>query len=472
MQGASSQQQLKTASLGVADIVFFVVAAAAPLGATLGVAPVVFASAGAGAPGVYLLASVILLLFAIGFAAMSKHVVSAGGFAAMATKGLGTNIGNAAAGIAVFAYVAMLTGIYGQFAGFSVDTLSSLFGLNVDWWIVVVVVIGVIALFGYHDVNMSAKVLGVLMILEVLILVIFDIAVIAQTEVTDFTVSTFIPTSLVTPGIGIALMFAFCCFVGFESTTIYGEEASDPSRTIPMATYVSIGIIGVFYTFTMWSLGLAYGHMNVQNAASTNMINFVFDANTKFVGEWSTKIMKILVLTSIFAVLLSFHNALCRYSFALSRSKFLPKSLSNVHPKHSSPHIASVCVTFVSLLIVGVFAIADADPILQLFMWMVGIGTLTVLVLQTIGAASVIGFTIRTRKIGFWQGIVASSIGGMGLAVVVYLAVANFDELTGAKTGLVTHLPWLVVVAAVIGYLNGLCKASTPKTGSVAPLSE
>lgn len=51
MQIEPTQPGLKPKSLGVSDIVFFVIAAAAPLGATLGVGPVVFAMGGAGAPG-------------------------------------------------------------------------------------------------------------------------------------------------------------------------------------------------------------------------------------------------------------------------------------------------------------------------------------------------------------------------------------------------------------------------------------
>jgi Amino acid permease len=51
------------------------------------------------------------------------------------------------------------------------------------------------------------------------------------------------PTDFTVPGMGAALMFAFACFVGFESTTLYGEEARNPERTVPRATYVAIGLI-------------------------------------------------------------------------------------------------------------------------------------------------------------------------------------------------------------------------------------
>ncbi len=325
MQIEPTQQGLKPKSLGVSDIVFFVIAAAAPLGATLGAGPVVFAMGGAGAPGIYLIASLVLLLFAIGFAAMSRHVISAGGFAELVTHGLGRAAGNAAGGIALLAYIAMLTGIYGQFAAFGADLALSMAGWHVDWRVIALLIIGLVGIFGYMDVKVSAKVLGVLMIFEILILLIFDIAVFAQTDANNFSWNGFMPSQIFTPGLGVALMFAFCCFVGFESTTIYGEEAKNPSRTVPLATYVAIAIIGIFYTLTTWCLGLAYANSDVQSVAGADMINFVFNANTKYVGALSTEIMKVLVVTSVFAVLLSFHNAPKSLSFRTG-SQQLPTS--------------------------------------------------------------------------------------------------------------------------------------------------
>lgn len=469
MQIEPTQQGLKPKSLGVSDIVFFVIAAAAPLGATLGAGPVVFAMGGAGAPGIYLIASLVLLLFAIGFAAMSRHVISAGGFAELVTHGLGRAAGNAAGGIALLAYIAMLTGIYGQFAAFGADLALSMAGWHLDWRVIALLIIGLIGIFGYMDVKVSAKVLGVLMIFEILILVIFDIAVFAQTDAKNFSWNGFMPSQIFTPGLGVALMFAFCCFVGFESTTIYGEEAKDPSRTVPLATYVAIAIIGIFYTLTTWCLGLAYANSDVQNVAGADMINFVFNANTKYVGALSTEIMKVLVVTSVFAVLLSFHNALSRYLFALARSSFLPRKLSQVHPKHASPHVASVALSITTVIAVGVFMLTNADPIQHLYLWMVGLGTLAVLALQTLGAAAVVGFTFKTNKCSKWQGVIAPTLGGCGLATAVVLAVANFDELTGAKEGIATLLPWLVVIAALLGVINGFrAKRDIPVTPAIS----
>ena len=62
-------------NLGVASIVFLVVAAAAPLGVIGGVVPLGLASGnGAGFPATFIISTVILLFFAVGFTAMTKYI--------------------------------------------------------------------------------------------------------------------------------------------------------------------------------------------------------------------------------------------------------------------------------------------------------------------------------------------------------------------------------------------------------------
>jgi len=449
--------------LGVADIVFFVVAAAAPLGATLGAGPVLFAIGGASAPGLFLIAFVVLLMFAAGLAAMSKYVVSAGGFAEIVKQGLGNATGHAAAGIAMLAYTAMLCGIYGQMAGFASQALDNYFDMSSNWKIIVLLTLAVVGLLGYLHVNLSAKILGVLMVLEVLILLVFDAAVLIQIPVVQF--GGLMPPALDAPGFGVALMFAFACFIGFESTTIYGEEARMPEKTVPRATYLALGLIAAFYLFTMWCIGMAYGTQTVQQAANDDLVNFVFSINTRYMGEQATAVMQLLALTSIFAVLLSFHNVLSRYFFALARSGFLSEILSRVHPRHQSPSAASLALTVWCLLVVGLFILFNADPIEHLFMMNVGLGVLSILVLQMLGAFAVVGYFCRNRKLArntsMLRGKVAPALGGVGLLFIVILAVRNFGDLSGATGGFAHYLPWLPAFAAVLGLINGKLRGTT-----------
>jgi amino acid transporter len=452
---------LKAASLGVPAIVFFVVAAAAPLAATLGAGPIVFTFAGAGAPAMYVIASGVLLLFGIGFAAISRHHTSAGGFAAFAARGLGRTAGYATAGVAVLAYAGMLIGLFGQFAVFAADLFRSLLGLDIAWQVIALVGVVVVGLFGYLDVRLSAGVLGVLMILEVVILLVFDVVVIASGGADGVTLDAFAPSNVFSPTMGPALLFAFSCFVGFEATVIYGEEARSPKKTVARATYAAVLTIGIIYTLTMFAIGLAYGSADVQQAAIDNPIEFVFAVNTLYVGEWSTFLMRILVVTSLFAVLLAFHNTLSRYLFSLGRARLLASAFGRTHKRFGSPSVASIALSVLTAVVLVAFILANADPFLTIYLWLVGVGTLGVLILQAAGAAAVVGYFLRNRgdSSGPWSSYIAPAIGGIGLVVTIVIAVVNFPLLTGVTEGPATLLPLLLVVAAVAGVIAGVVRS-------------
>ncbi len=452
----TSNDQLKAGSIGVAGIVFFVVAAAAPLAATLGAGPVVFIFAGAGAPSMYLIASIALLLFAVGFATMSRYVTNAGGFASFVSWGLGKRAGHAAAGIALLAYLAMFLGISAQFATFISDLMDRFFGVGIPWQAVLLVGVVIVGLLAYRDIRVSTVLLGIFLVLEVLILAVFVIAVFVQGGASGINLDSFTPGEVFSPTIGLALLFAFSCFVGFEATTLYGEEAKEPKKTVPRATFIAVISIGVVYTVTMWALSLAYGTENVQQAAMDDPIGFVLNANTQYVGEWATIIMEILVVTSLLAVLLSFHNALNRYVFSLGRAGFLPKKLGHTHSRFQSPNVASVTVTIVIGVVLLVFLLTGADPFSVLYMWMIGLGTLGLLLLQASGAAAVVTFLRRYRKTeSVWKTLIAPVLGGLMLTVAVLLALFNFGDLIENEGPVRYILPALYVIAIVAGIVIG-----------------
>lgn len=395
----------------------------------------------------YLVASVVLLLFAVGYATMSRHVTSAGGFTAYVSLGLGNRAGQASAGVALLAYNCLLLGLLGQFGVFAQDLLGR-WGWDVSWQPLAVMALVLVGTLGYLEIDLSARVLGVLMIAEVLILFVFDVLVIGRADSLD--TDAFVPGNVFSGAPGVALLFAFTCFVGFEATTIYGEEARDPRRTVPRATYVAVVLTGVFYTVTTWAIGQAHGSDTVRTRAVENPVTFVTEANTAVAGRFSTDLMQVLVVTSVFAVLLAVHNTLTRYMFSLGRGGLLPAGLGHTHRRFRSPHRASVVQSVFTLVALGAFMIAGVDPFTQLFAWLVGLGTLAVLVLQTAASVAVIAFFRRRGDGPLWQTLVAPLLGASGLTVGIVLAVVNFDILTGITGAGASLLPWLIPIAALL----------------------
>ena len=114
------------------------------------------------------------------------------------------------------------------------------------------------------SVDVGAKVLGVLMLIELASLVLVSVAVFIQggPEGVNWGAS-FAPSKIFVGGLsgasGIALAFAFASFIGFEATAIYGEESKDPKRSVPIATYLAVTIITLLFALTTFAVVTALG---------------------------------------------------------------------------------------------------------------------------------------------------------------------------------------------------------------------
>ncbi len=456
---------LRKNAIGVAGITFFVVAAAGPLAATLGGSPVAFANNGVGAPGAYLLAGVVLLLFAVGYAAMSVYVTSAGGFAVFVARAAGERAGIATAFVAIAAYSCMLFGIYALFGFFAESIITSELHVHLPWQAWTMIFIALVAVLGYRDINLSARVLGTLMLAEVLILVIFDVAVIGTGGNSGLSLQPFTPSKIFHGTYGIGFLFAFGSFVGFEATAIYGEEARNPKRTVARATYLAVILIGLLYTASTYSIAIAVGPNHVGSAAAADPGGFIFAANTRFVGSWSTHAMNILTVTSLFAGVLAFHNTLARYLFSLGRGGVLPRQLGWTHSRYQSPHIASVFVSAVAMTVLGGFMLAGADPFGEVYSWLVGVGTVGVLVLMALVSLAVIVFFRRSRLDSRpWHTIIAPLLGVAGLIYALVMSIRQFGVLAGTSSGIAGHLYWLIPLAAVVGYCVSVARTRAGAT--------
>src|SRR5262249_14175294 len=151
---------LRKNALGTVHIVFFVIAAAAPLTAVIGNTPAAFMFGnGPGVPVTFLMVGVLYLLFASGFTAMSRFVVSAGGFYAYISAGLGPVLGVAGAMVALATYTSVAVALYGLFGFFLDDLVRMNGGPAVAWWIYAFGLGAVVFACGARSIEFSGRLL-------------------------------------------------------------------------------------------------------------------------------------------------------------------------------------------------------------------------------------------------------------------------------------------------------------------------
>src|SRR3954465_7762278 len=169
--GSGPPHTLKAGAIGLGGVLFIAVANAAPITAMTGNTPIAIGYGnGIGAPAGFLVATIVLTLFTVGFIAMARHITTAGAFYGFITHGLGQVWGMASGALATMAYVVFEGSLIGIFSYFTNDALNRWFSVDVNWLIIALVGITVIGLFGYFDINIAAAFLGVTLICEVVLL--------------------------------------------------------------------------------------------------------------------------------------------------------------------------------------------------------------------------------------------------------------------------------------------------------------
>ncbi|MBE0553495.1 MAG: APC family permease [Rhodobacteraceae bacterium] len=471
--------RLRRNSLGLVAVTFMVISAAAPLTGVAGAMPLAFLLGnGTGVPLTFILLTLVMLAFAAGYVAMSRHVINAGAFYAYAARGLGGNAGGAVALIALVAYNAMQFGLIGLLGGISAGVFSQ-FGLTLDWWVYSLIAVVLVGILGYRQVDLSAKVMVVLVGLEYLIVLIVDFAILGSggAEGSGLAVNIFDVSALTSGSLTAAVLFCLGSFIGIEATTIYGEEARDPERTIPRATYLSILMIGVFFVFTTWLMIAGTGAdklIETIGGLPDPTIHFFVLAET-YTNPTVSMIAGLLLVSSLFAALSAFHNYIARYSYVAGRDGLLPAAFGRTHDAHQSPHIGSVVQTIGALIVLAVFAGLGLDPILNMFTWVSQVGTLGVIGMMAITSLSVIVFFTKKGGGSALSTLILPTIAGLiMLALFVYIFV-NYGDLTGTTGGgLSVILPSLIPAGGVLGLLlarrlNAVDPARFTRMGTTLP---
>lgn len=482
---------LKSGRLGVGGIVFFVIAAAAPLVGMTGALPVaIVVGNGAGAPGAYLAVGLVLLLFGVGYARMSSVVTNAGAFFAYVGRGLGAAAGVGSAYVSLVAYLAIQLAIYGFFGAVASGQVAAQWGWDIPWWILSLLAWAVVFGLSCFQVDIGAGVLGVLMILEVVSLVITSVAVFIQGGANGFDfAASFSPENVFVGGFagsaGIALAFAFASFIGFEATAIYGEESKDPKRTVPLATYTAVTLITVLFATTAFAVVTALGAdqvvdrtvelSSVDGVPLADSALVLFSIAEQYVGGWLATTMGWLVISSLFAGLLAFQNSAARYLFAMGRSGAMPKALGMVN-KVGAPARGSIAVSLVAGLIIVVFAITGGDPVLQMFFWFSAMAVVAIVLVEILVCGAVVRYFQKNPEGGgAFATLAAPILAAVGLALGEYLLMSRFGLLSGTvpegvdpavQAWVLTPLGYLLVFAPFIAMAIGFVVGKMTKADS------
>jgi amino acid transporter len=445
--------------LGAPHLLFFVVAAAAPLGFSLGAIPLGIGRGGVGLPLGMILAACILGLFAAGYVAMAGHLDHPGGLYSFVREGLGGAPGTGASFLALAIYAIAATGTVGAFAVFADSAANDLVGLDLPWWVWALFGTGAMASLGVLNIDLSAKVLGVMITLEVTILLVISFAVLfgGGSEAEGLTAAPFAPRVLLDGNVGTIFAVSLAAFAGFEATVLYSGDVLNRQRTIRRATIAALVGMALLYAFVSWAVIVAFGRAGAEAAATANPTTMFFVAAETYIGTWIVKVLEVLVVSSWFASILAFHNATARYGAAMGRDGIISRWFGTQSKRFGSPWHASLAHSGFTLAMVLLTIALAGDPYLDLYVLGSTPTVAGVPSLELAASIAVIAYFWRDRRGHRTVTVIlAPALAALALAAIIAVLVDQLDLFTG-RTGLVNFLLLAIPAGAfAVGCLRGV----------------
>jgi amino acid transporter len=277
--------------------------------------------------------------------------------------------------------------------------------------------------FAWFDIRITARILGVFFIAEVLGAQILAFAIVLAGGDHGLSAAPLNPLKLFNnqaaiavfgaAAPGIALFGAFWSWVGFEMAPNYGEETRRPKHIFGRATFGTLIVLGIVYVLVTYALVEGWGTNHVAQAVkaqfSGQTISAFYPLTGRYVGTGLTSAFKVLIITSSFACQLAFFNTAARYLFALGRERLLPSALGRTHGA------AVVLAVVLALYILG-FVISDPSTIAaltKLATWSPLLGVFGILGVQALVSFAIVRYiwTVDRAPVHLWRTLVAPLLG-------------------------------------------------------------
>ncbi|HEX6871649.1 MAG TPA: APC family permease [Micromonosporaceae bacterium] len=438
-------------SLGGGALFFFSVGASAPMTVVAGGMVATYASTGVvGVPAAFPVLTAALTLFSVGYVAMARHVPHAGPFYAHVARGLGPGRGLAAAPLALLAYNAIQICLYGLLGVVVAGLLGGV------WWHWALAAWVAVALLGVLHVAVNARLLALLLVCEIAVVLLFDAAAFAHPAGGSVSVTPLLPASLAENGVGGVFALSVAAFVGFESALAYGEEARSHTA-VARATFGSLLFIGLLYAASSWAMAVAVGPDRVVEVARDPSAGIPMSTLNQHYGGLVAVLASLLLVSSIFAAMLSFHHTSARYVFVLSRERVLPSALGRIGrgTRAGAPIGGSLLQTAIAFLVIVASVLTGADPLAVLFTQLSAVAAIGVMVLMVAASLAALRFYRRgggTNE-SSWVRVGAPTLALVAVGLILAVTVLNLDSMLGTAPGspAVLILPGLVAGAGLGG---------------------
>ncbi|MFC5924761.1 APC family permease [Micromonospora vulcania] len=441
----SAERGLARKTLRTSSLVTFGATASSPMAVLVGGIVATYAATGnTGVAASFLLLTVVMLLWAPGYIAIARYVQPSGIFYTALAAGLSRLVGVAGAPVVLLAYNTIQISLYGLLG----SVISGLVGG--PWWIGALIAWAIVAAFGLQRTGVSTAMFGTILVVEVTLLIVFVLVGLAHPAGGHLTFDALYPNQLFGAGVvaGLAVLpLGFAAFFGTETIAAYGAEARSPRAVSRSIIYVILGL-GLLYALCAWAMVATVGADRIVDLARDPSAPLPFEVfsgpRAGTAGVLLVALGGLLLVSSVLAAMISFHNSVARYLFALGKDRLLPARLATIREGGSgAPQGGSIAQSITALIVILLFVVSGADA-LTMFTWLSNIAAVSLMLLMAVSSLATVRFFARGggRSESLWARAIAPTLGGVAIAMILLVTLINISAALGTPPG--SHRAWLV----------------------------
>jgi amino acid transporter len=438
----STESRLKPHCLNLVELVAQNIALISPTMTAALIVPLMFSTIGSMSWLPYAVGTIMLLFVAFNLNQFATRSAGTGSMYSYTSLGLGPSAGCMSGWCLLWAYLFIsLAGTTG-FTIFSGKLLAAI-GITCPPIILFIVCIGACFTLAYMDIKVSTIVslglefasVALILALCAVVLFHFHFAV----DKTQFSLTGFSWMNL-----GLGVVVAVFSLVGFESSTAFGEEAKDATKTIPKSIIWSLILTGAFFVF------ISYIEVMATNGYSTTLDKM--DAPLSVMCDiYKVPFLSLPIcagaMASFFALALSCMNAGSRVMLAMGRHGIFHSATSRTHSKHETPHMALLVMAIFMFVVVTACRVVFKLEVLDEFN---DAGTM--------GAFGFVGaYTLVTLAAPFYLKkcgeLKAKDIGWCGAALVL-LMIPAIGSVYPVPPAPVNYFPYIFLGYLLIGVIR------------------
>jgi amino acid transporter len=352
--------ELRENAVGLPGMLMQGIATIAPSFAILASFVFIVFYAGIVTPWAFLFGGALLMLQALNAAQLAKVFPSAGGWYTWIARTFHPRAG-LFAGVLFSIWLPPVGALTLSFLAQTVlePSIKKEYGVDIPWWIWVVVGLALVIYFAYQGIAISEKALIITGSIEIVIMVALAITSLASPGRGGFSFAPLNPANFgLSSNLFLGVVFSIFAFSGWESTGPLAEESRNPKRNVPIGLVGSVIVLMIYFVFVTWGYLVGTG---VSNVAATGNLTAPWPiaplAHRVWGGAWV--LLLFALLNSAIAVSIACFNGGTRTWYGMGRSGVLPTALGRVNAKRKTPvnaihlEVGMQAVAFVCVLIWG-----------------------------------------------------------------------------------------------------------------------